>query len=232
MPVRQLTQTMISRDLLEGKADQLWRMVKGTLLVSEQRRSTRGLMPLVRYHGKDLFSAIPEAGRSLVSVASIALQKAAEDYAAAVENETLERLSKLAPAMLERIAYVYLQTTGWSEIQWIKRVENSSYALATEPGAAQETMIAVRCGPKQVDRRGVGELRAGLHAKGIGSGVLISPCEMSDEANVELAKEGAPLRVICGSNFAAELVAREVGVTWRHIQLPQIDQRFYDAVLS
>lgn len=232
MPVRQLTQTMISRELLDGSADQLWRMVKGTLLVSEQRRLTRGLKPLVRYHGKDLFSATPEAGRSIVNVASMALQKAAENYAAAVEVETLERLAKLAPAMLERVAYVYLQTTGWSDIQWIKRVENSSYALATEPGAVEQSMISVRSGPSEVDRRGVGELRAGLHAKGISSGLLLSPCEMSEEAEEELAKDGTPLRIICGSNLAAELLAREVGVTWRHIQLPQIDQRFYDAVLS
>ncbi len=232
MPVRQLTQTMIRQNLLEGKSDQLWRMVKGTLLVSEQRRETRGLRPLVRYHGKDLFSATQEVGRSIVNVAGHALQKAAEDYAAAVENETLDRLSKLAPAMLERIAYVYLQATGWSDITWIKRVENSSYAMATEPGAIEQSMISVRCGPDKVDRRGVGEIRAGLHAKGIASGVLISPCELSSEAETELAKEGAPLRIICGRDFAAELLAREVGVTWRHIQLPAIDQRFYDAVLS
>jgi hypothetical protein len=232
MPVRQLTQTMIRRDLLEGKADRLWRMVKGVLLVSEQRRTTRGLMPLVRYHGKDLFSASHEAGRSLVNVAATALQKAAEDYAAAVESETLDRLARLAPAMLERIAYVYLQSAGWTEIEWIKRVESSSYALATAPGSVDQSMIAVRSGPEKVDRRGVGELRAGLHAKGITTGVLISPCEMSDDADAELAKEGAPLRIVCGGDFASELVAREVGLTWRHIQLPQIDQRFYDAVLS
>jgi hypothetical protein len=62
--------------------------------------------------------------------------------------------------------------------------------------------------------------------------MLISPCEMSEEADIELAKEGAHLRILCGSDFAGELVAREVGITWRHMQLPQIDQRFYDAVLS
>ncbi len=232
MPVRQLTQTLIRQDHIKGRADTLWRMVKGTLLVSEQRRSTRGLVPLVQYQGKDLFLASAALGRSAVDVAEAALSKAAENYAAAVEAEMQSRLAQLAPQMLERIAYVYLQSTGWSDISWIKRVEKSSYGLATAPGAVAQTMIGVRSGPDDVDRRGVGELRAGLHAKNLDSGLLLSPCALSDEAEVELAKEGAHVRVLCGRDFLRDLIAREVGVTWRHQQLPQVEQRFWDALLS
>ncbi len=142
------------------------------------------------------------------------------------------RLAQLAPQMLERIAYVYLQSTGWGDISWIKRVEKSSYGLATAPGAVDQTLIAVRSGPEEVDRRGVGELRAGIYAKDLDSGLLISPSALSDEADAELAKEGSHVRVLCGTDFVGELTAREVGLTWRHQQLPKIDQRFWDALLS
>ncbi len=232
MPIRQLTQTLIRKDHLKGHADSLWRMVKGTLLVSEQRRSTRGLVPLVQYLGKDLFSAKAAVGRSAVDVAEAALSQASENYATAVADEMQSRLADLAPQMLERIVYVYLQSTGWTDISWIKRVEKSSYGLATAPGAVEQTMIGVRSGPEDLDRRGVGELRAGLHAKNLNSGLLLSPCALSDEAKVELAKDGAHLRVLCGRDFLSDLIAREVGVTWRHQQLPQVDQRFWDALLS
>ena len=232
MPVRQLTQALIRQRHLEGKADALWRMVKGTLLVSEQRRNARGLPPLVQYRGKDLFSAGSTLGRSAVDLAEAALARAAENYAAAVEQEMQSRLAQLAPQMLERIAYVYLQATGWTDISWIKRVEKSSYALATAPGAIDQTMIAVRGGPDDIDRRGVGELRAGLHAKDLDSGLLMSPCALSEEALAEMAKEGAHVRLVCGTDFIGELVAREVGISWRQQQLPKIDQRFWDALLS
>ncbi len=232
MPVRQLTQALIRQGHLSGGADSLWRMVKGTLLVSEQRRSTRGLAPLVRYRGKDLFSAGATHGRSAVDLAEAALAKAAENYAAAALQEMQSRLAQLAPQMLERIAYVYLQSTGWKDISWIKRVEKSSYALAVAPGAVDQTMIAVRGGPSDIDRRGVGELRAGLYAKDLDSGLLLSPCPLSEEAETELAKEGAHVRLVCGGDFIRDLVAQEVGVSWRHQQLPKIDQRFWDALLS
>ncbi len=232
MPVRQLTQTMIRQKLLDGTADQQWRMVKGLLLVSEQRRTTRGLSVLVRYHGKDLFSANFPSNRSAVDLASLALQQAAESFVAAVETETLERLSALALPMLERIAHIYLQTTGWTDIQWVRRIEGSAYAIATAPGAVDQTLIGVRCGPDAIDRRGVGELQAGVYAKDLSSGFLLSPCALSEEADQELSKEGTSIRVLCGRDFIADLIAREVGVTWQHVQLPQIDQRFYDAVLS
>ncbi|MCP4446889.1 MAG: hypothetical protein GY811_16295 [Myxococcales bacterium] len=232
MPVRQLTQALIRQEHLEGSADALWRMVKGALLVSEQRRTARGLPPLVRYRGKDLFSVGTVGGRSSVELAKTALARAAENYAAAVESEMQARLAQLAPQMLERIGYVYLQATGWTDISWIKRVEKSSYALATAPGAVEQTMVAVRSGPEDIDRRGVGELRAGLHAKDLDAGFLISPCLLSEEADVELAKEGVHVRVLCGQDFVGDLVSREVGITWHHQQLPSVDQRFWDALLS
>ncbi|MBL4632243.1 MAG: restriction endonuclease, partial [Kofleriaceae bacterium] len=232
MPVRQLTQAMLRKGKLSGTPDQLWRMVKGMLLVSEQRRITRGHERIVRYHGKDLFSAEQLPRRSAVDLAAAALNRAAEEYAAAVAGETQSRLSALALPMLERIVHIYLQTAGWTDIQWVRRVENSSYAVATPSGAVEPTMVAVRCGPTEVDRRGVGELRAGVYAKDLVAGLLISPCDLSEEAQVELAKEGSHVGLLCGKDLIRELTAREIGVTWRHIQLPDVDQRFYDAVLS
>lgn len=232
MPVRQLAQTMVRQGKLSGSADTNWRMVKGVLLVSEERRTTRGLEAIVRYHGKDLFSAGQGARRSAVDVASEALNKAAEEYAAAVENEMLSRLNALALPMLERIVHVYLQSTGWTDIDWVRRSGNSSYAIATPVDALESTMIAVRCGPEKVDRRGIGELRAGVYAKDLVAGLLIAPSELSEEAQGELAKEGSHVGVLCSRELIKELTAREVGVSRRHIQLPRIDQRFFDAVLS
>jgi hypothetical protein len=232
LPVRQLAQTMRRKKQLSGNPDQLWRMLKGNLLVSEHRRRARGLPPIVVYKGKDLFAAAPNAGRSVLDQAEARFNHSCEQLASAVEEEYQERLSKLSAKILERVIYVYLQSSGWKDISWIKRVERSSYALAVGPHEMEETLIAVRAGPEPVDRRGVGELRAGLEAKDIACGLLISPCDLSEEAVSELGSDGRPTRVLVGRHLIHELMAREVGTTWRHVQIPVLDQTFLSAILG
>ena len=227
VPVKQLAQMMRKRRLVEEEPDRLWRGLKSALLADTQRRLGAGLPPRVVYRGRDLFAYRP-SGNAELEAAEGALEAAAHRLRGATERALAARLADLALPALEQVAYLYLMQTGWREIEWIKRVDRSGYAVAREPGDGQVLLVGVRAGNQELDRRGVGELRAGIAAKNLTRGLLLAPRELGGEAKSELERAGPPVAVMAGLPWAGALVQAGIAVSQRMMPVSYLDGELLD----
>jgi len=227
VPVKQLAQMMRKRRLVEEEPDRIWRGLKSALLADTQRRLGAGLPPRVVYRGRDLFAYRP-SGNAELEAAEGALEAAAHRLRGATERALAARLADLALPALEQVAYLYLVQTGWREIEWIKRVDRSGYAVAREPGDGQLLLVGVRAGNQELDRRGVGELRAGITAKSLTRGLLLAPRELGGEAKSELERPGPPVAVMAGLPWAGALVQAGIAVSQRMMPVSYLDGELLD----
>lgn len=227
VPVRQLAQMMRKRRLVDADPEALWRPLKSALLADHQRRAAAGLPPRVAYRGRDLFAYRPGANAEL-EAAETALESAAHRLRGATERALAARLVELTLPVLEQVVQLYLVQTGWREVEWIKRVDRSGYAVAREPGDGQQIMISARAGNQEVDRRGVGELRAGVAAKNLSRGLLLAPRELGADARAELERPGKPVSAMCGLPWAGALVDAGIGVALRTMPVAYLDAELFD----
>ncbi|HWM86638.1 MAG TPA: HTH domain-containing protein [Kofleriaceae bacterium] len=227
VPVRQLAQMMRKRRLVEVDPERLWRPLKSALLADYQRRAAAGLPPRIAYRGRDLFAYRPSANAELEAVEG-ALEAAAHRLRGATERALAARLVELPLPVLEQVVQLYLVQTGWRDVEWIKRVDRSGYAVAREPGEGAQVMISARAGNQEVDRRGVGELRAGVAAKDLSRGLLLAPREMGSEARSELERPGKPVSAICGLPWMRALVDAGIGVALRTMPVAYLDAELFD----
>jgi hypothetical protein len=227
VPVKQLAQMMRKRRLVEEDPERMWRALKSALLADTQRRLSAGLPPRVLYRGRDLFAYRP-SGNAELEAAEISLEAAAHRLRGATERALAARLADLALPALEQVAYLYLVQAGWRDIDWIKRVDRSGYALAREPGDGQVVLVGVRSGNQEIDRRGVGELRAGINAKSLGRGLLLAPREMGSDARAEIERPGPPVAVMAGLPWAAALVQAGIAVSQRMVPVSYLDGDLLD----
>ena len=227
VPVKQLAQMMRKRRLIDDDPEKAWRPLKAALLADNQRRAACGLPPRIQYRGRDLFSYRPSGNAELEAV-ELAIETATQRLRGATERALAARLADLQLGPLEQVAHLYLTQVGWREIDWIKRVDRSGYATAREPGDGNQVLIGVRAGNQEIDRRGVGELRAGVAAKGLGRGLLLAARELGSEARSELEREGAPITVIAGLGWASALAQAGVGVAQRMVPVTYLDGELLD----
>ena len=227
VPVKQLAQMMRKRRLVEEDPDRMWRALKAALLADTQRRLGAGLPPRVVYRGRDLFAYRP-SGNAELEAAEVALEAAAHRLRGATERALAARLADLALPALEQVAYLYLVQTGWRDIEWIKRVDRSGYATAREPGDGQVLLVGVRAGNQELDRRGVGELRAGIAAKNLTRGLLLAPRELGADARAELERGGPPVAVMAGLPWASSLVQAGIAVSQRMVPVAYLDGELLD----
>ncbi len=103
----------------------------------------------------------------------------------------------------------------------------SAYAQGAAPGTDEVWLIGVRSGPKPVDRRGIGELRAGVRAKSLAAGLLLSPVELSADASEELDRDGPLVQLLVGPAFVATLASVGVGVTAQAAPVLYLDPQFF-----
>jgi hypothetical protein len=227
VPVKQLAQMMRKRRLVEEDPEKMWRALKSALLADTQRRLGAGLPPRVTYRGRDLFAFRP-SGNAELEAAEVGLEAAAHRLRGAIERALAARLADLALPALEQVAYLYLVQTGWRDIDWIKRVDRSGYAVAREPGDGQVVLVGVRAGNQEIDRRGVGELRAGIAAKNLTRGILLAPRELGAEARAELERPGPPVAVMAGLPWAGQLVQAGIAVSQRMMPVSYLDGELLD----
>jgi hypothetical protein len=227
MPLRQLAQVMRKRNLLR-EDDSAFTGLKLALRWERGERSVRGLRPRVQLRGRDV--AVRNDGRlpAAVLAAEQAVEAALKRLAELNRQVLGERLGQLPPAVLERVTQFVLEQAGWEQLQWIKRVERSSYATGKPPGGSELALVAVRCGNTPVDRRGVGELRAGLEAKDLTYGFLFAPRELSAEARGELERGGRPIVTTCGVPFVDRVLALGIGAQVSHAPITYLDPEFFD----
>jgi hypothetical protein len=230
MQVKQLAQMMRKRRRLEGDPLEMWPLIKVALLTDEQQHRARGLRPRVVHRGRDLFGAAGGAVRAELARAERALERAHLDMLAATHAALADQLSQLDLPALERLVQLYLEREGWGSVRWIKRSGRSGYALVEPADIPGPVLVGVRAGDVPVDRRGVGELRAGLDAKDLPRGLLIAPQELAEEARVELDRGGRPVTTLVGARMVRAMASSGIGVLSTSVPVQYLDVELFDAI--
>ena len=231
LPVRQLAAMMRKRNLVNQEPEQLWPQLKAELLGDERSYRTLGLRPRIVYRGRDLFAPGPVA-MSVTADAEAGVATALSKLASSTHRALAGRLAKASPAGFERIIHAYLVAAGFREIEWVKRVGGISYASATAPGLSRTVLISARSGDAPIDRRGVGELRVGVEAKDLVAGILMTPGELSEDAERELERAGRSISVICGDQLVAALINAGVGVVTSAAPVHYLDDQLLEEILA
>jgi hypothetical protein len=231
LPVRQLAAMMRKRSLIETDPEQLWPQLKAELLGDERSYRTLGLRPRIVYRGRDLFAPGPVA-MSQTAEAEANVATALSRLAGATHRALAARIARASGAGFERLIHAYLVAAGYREIAWVKRVGGIAYASAIAPGIDRTVLISARSGDQPIDRRGIGELRVGVEAKGLVAGILFSARELSDDAEKELERAGRSIAVMCGDQLVAALISTGVGVVSSAAPLRYVDDQLLDELLA
>ena len=138
------------------------------------------------------------------------------------------RLAKLPLASLEQIARLYLERVGYSDVERVKRAGETWYLSAVQRRGtrAVRTLVGVRAGGGEVNRQAVGELRAGVDARGDAEGLLLACSRIGPDGARELEVEGPPVTVLNGDELAAALVAHGIGVIRTAMPVSYLDLDF------
>lgn len=219
------------RGMFEADPETYWPTLKAELLHDERSYRAVGLRPRVSYRGRDLFSPGPAliGGSAAVERTLAAAIGQLHDYAF---TTLAARIRSATASGFERLITAYLVATGYTDIGWVKRVDGISYASATAPGIGKQVLISARSGSEPVDRRGVGELRVGVEAKGLLAGVLFSAAPLSPDAERELERGGRSITVVCADSLTRALIDAGVGVAMAPAQLRYLDDGVLDELLS
>jgi hypothetical protein len=231
LPVRQLAAMMRKRSLVNQDPEQLWPQLKAELLGDERSYRTLGLRPRIVYRGRDLFAPGPVA-MSTTADAEAGVASALSKLASATHKAFAARLAKASPAGFERIIHAYLVAAGYRDIDWVKRVAGISYASAIAPGLERTVLISARPGAEPIDRRGIGELRVGVEAKDLVAGILMTPGDLSEDAERELERAGRSISVVCGDQLIAALINSGVGVVSSAAPLHYLDDQLLEELLA
>lgn len=231
IPVKQLAQMLRKRGMFEADPETYWPTLKAELLHDERSYRAVGLRPRVQYRGRDLFAPGPAlaSGSAAVERTLAAAIGQLHDYAV---TALATRIRTASASGFERLITAYLVATGYTDIGWVKRVDGISYASATAPGIGKQVLISARSGAEPVDRRGVGELRVGVEAKGLLAGVLFAAAPLSADAERELERGGRSITVVCADSLTRALIDAGVGVAMAPAQLRYLDDGMLDELLS
>jgi hypothetical protein len=231
LPVKQLASMMRKRNLIESDPDQVWPHLKAELLGDERSYRTLGLRPRIVYRGRDLFAPGPVV-MSQTADAEASVAAALSRLAGATHRALAARIARASGAGFERLIHAYLVAQGYREIAWVKRVDGIAYASVIAPGIDRTVLISARSGDQPIDRRGIGELRVGVEAKGLVAGILFSARALSDDAEKELERAGRSIAVMCGDQLVAALIAAGVGVVSAAAPVRYVDDQLLDELLA
>ncbi|HVV86710.1 MAG TPA: restriction endonuclease [Kofleriaceae bacterium] len=231
MPVRQLAGMMRKRGLLDNDPEQAWPHLKAALIGDERSYRSLGLRPRIVYRGRDLFGPGP-AAQGATAAAEGELARALSAMAVATHRTLKARVAAASQAGFERLAHAYLVSAGFRDIAWIKQVEGISYATALPPDGSTTVLVSARSGDTPVDRRGVGELRVGVEAKGLLAGYLLAARELSAEAERELERPGRSLTMLVGDSFVSALLAAGIGVVTAAAPVRYVDEQLLGELLA
>lgn len=226
MPVRQLASMLRKRSLIDAEPEQVWPALRAELLADERAHRALGLRPRVVHRGRDLFAPGPSAlaGSELESQ----LAQSVLSIAATTLRGLTAWMAAASPGAFERLIHTYVVATGYRDVEWIKRIDGISYAQAIAPGIDRPVLLSARSGSAPIDRRGVGELRVGVEAKGVPFGTLFAASGLSLEAERELERPGRSIYVVCGDALASALIGAGLGVHRTAVAVQLLDEQFLE----
>jgi hypothetical protein len=220
MPVRQLSDMMRKRGLLDAAPEEACSVLRASFLAEEHRGYASGRRPRVTHVGRDRF-ALTELPSDAIAAAEASLASVVESTRKVVRERMKAFLSELPLPSLERVAHLYLEERGYADVRWVKRAGKSAYATAMAPWGL--VLVGVRTGSVEVDRRGIGELRVGLRAKKIGAALFLAPQDLGDDAREELEKDGGPVQLIVGDAWVNDLIRAGIGAHEVAVRVPFLD---------
>jgi restriction endonuclease Mrr len=217
----------LKRKMTSGDPEELWRAIRTALIADARLRATHGLRPRVRHVGGALF-AVPRL-EDEVRAREEALAQRIDELAATTLAALQRRLVRLPHAALEQVVRLYLDRSGYDDVERVKRSDETWYLSATTRRGAspRRVLIGVRAGGNEIGRKAVGELRAGVSAKQLDEGILYAAARLGAEGERELAGNGAPVTVYDGEAFARELLQAGVGVQRTAVTIAYLDADFF-----
>lgn len=227
--VRQIADAAIRRRLVHGEAHEAWRVLRAALSAEPRDRLRNGLRPRVRAAGSGLFAlarrpadADLERAEQVFGEARRALR---ERTLAALE----QRLGELSPGAFEAVARVLLQREGFGPATFVKRVEGTVYleALRGRGWKPSRCLIALRSGAQAAGRRAVGELRAGVRARGLDEGLLLLAGRVAEDGVAEWKQPGAPIEIADGPALSEVCARHGVGVLTATVNVEFVDADFF-----
>jgi hypothetical protein len=227
--VRQIADSAVRRRLIHGEPNEAWRVIRAALASEAKERLRAGVRPRIRSAGSGLFALsrrVPDADLEKAEyVFGEARRALRERTLVAVE----QRLGDLAPPSFEALARVVLQREGFGPATFVKRVEGTIYveALRGRGFRPSKCLVALRPGLAAAGRRALGELRAGIRARGQDEGLLVLAGRLADDAIAEWKQSGQPVEVVDGPALAETCVRHGIGVISASIAVDLIDADFF-----
>lgn len=227
--VRQIADSAVRRRLIHGEPNEAWRVMRAALASEPKERLRAGLRPRIKSAGSGLYALsrrVPDADLEKAEfVFGEARRALRERTLAAVE----QRLGDLPPASFEALVRVVLQREGFGPATFVKKVEGTIYveALRGRGFRPSKCLIALRPGVAAAGRRAMGELRAGIRARGQDEGLLLLAGRLADDAISEWKQSGQPVEVVDGPALAETCVRHGIGVISSPVTVDLIDADFF-----
>ncbi|MDB4969078.1 MAG: hypothetical protein JWN44_4767, partial [Myxococcales bacterium] len=229
MHVRQLVETAVKRKLVDDKTqpNDLVRLARAALLREQRERDADGLRPRVRALGGGNYGTVDRKLDPELLQAERDLGERAARLRDATRTAVRRRLGRMSPAAFDSIGRTLCDRLGITGLELLRRGEGVTYWGGTcfRGVGVVRTLVALRPGDVEINRRAVGELRAGLAAKGYDEGLLLSAGRPNPEALAELKVGG--VRLYDGGALAGLLMKHGLGVRRAALPVDYLDLDFF-----
>ena len=227
--MRALAQEVERRKILDSRPlPEIVREVRMALQGEIATRTARGLRPRVRSLGGGNYAVVDRKLDDEVVAAERAVEAALERHAAATTGALRRKLSRLSPFSFEQLGRCVAESLGVERPQPVRRGDGVAYYGGERSlgPARSRVLLAVRSGEAELSRRAIGELRAGLDARGFDEGLLIGLGRLSADGREELLA-GRAVTVYDGDSLAGLLLERQLGVRVAHAPVAYLDLDFF-----
>lgn len=230
MHVRQLAEHAVKRRVVDGRGgpQESLRQVRLVLQREVREREAAGLRPRVRpLGGGQWVPADRKADPELLP-----LERDVAERAARLREATLKavrrRIGRLNAPSFEALGRLIVEKLSVEDLEPVRRGEGVAYFGGMRPTfvGPVRTLVSFRPGEGEITRRAVGELRAGLQAKGYDEGFLFSGGRLGQEGLTEL-KAGKGVTVYDGTQMAELCLLHGIGVKRLHLPVDYLDVDFF-----
>jgi hypothetical protein len=226
--VKQITDMALKRRLLRADGHDLWRTLRVALQQEIRERLTSGLRPRIRFAGGALFASADRRVETDLLAVERQLAERAETLRRATRQAITRRVGRLPPPAYETLARLLLERLGFGGLEMVKRTGEALYLAASRPRGGNEvrTLVSVRAGAEQA-RFAVGELRAGVAAKGFTDGLLVAAGRILPDAVAEAATTGPSVELWDGDHVAGQLARLGIGIVRSSMPVDYLDADFF-----
>ena len=230
--VRALAQEAERKKILDGRPQpEIVREVRMALHGETTSRAARGLRPRVRSLGGGNYAVVDRKLDDDLVAAERGLEAALDRLTAATAGALRRKLSRLSPFSFEQLGRTVSECLGVERPTLVKRGDGVAYFGGERQNGAvrSRVLIGVRTGEADLGRRAVGELRAGLDARGFDEGLLLGLGRLGAEGKEEL-RAGRAVTVYDGDSLPTLLVNRRLGVRISHATVAHLDLDFFTEI--